>query len=327
MIKSKKYNIGCLYLRNDVYYTYIKGERLATPYRTNQKIEALKLLDSRIEKFLNPTKIDTLSGLIDEFLATKKKLDKDIAHRYILAFKLTLPNDCQLDDIPYIRRMIRKYINTNNHKNTYQNKILKQTRSLFIFAIEEGMMSVNPIKKDMYLKDDSNRRPFTKEEVESIIENLDKNKHHLAADLCRFIKITGCRIREAIDIRLTDIEEDFITIHGKGAEIRFFPLFAYPNLKELIEKVKIKHSKEYLFGVRSYSKLQYRIRRAVQELGIEIEYGNFHSIRKYAENDMIFNQNIPNRLVLSIIGHTRDIQDKHYLKKLQQQDLKDLIKC
>jgi integrase len=198
-------------------------------------------------------------------------------------------------------------------------------KSLFAFGIQEGIMSVNPIKNDMQQKDTSNRLPFNEEQINRLIIDLARNNNIIASLLVEFIKITGMRINEVISIRLADIDEKFIQIHGKGDRTRYFPIFHFPEIYDVIERAKKFSKHDLLFGLKSYARQQQYIRASRERLGFDVEYANFHAIRKYAENNMLFNLNIPNKVVLSIIGHTKDVQEKSYLLKLQRNEIENLL--
>lgn len=327
-IKSKNFKYGFLYLRGDVYYTCVRGVRLSTPYKKSQKESALRLLDERIIGKADKEETDglRLSGLCEDFLKYKSLHSERLMKRYRKCFESIFTKDYRLDETNNIRDMIYEYINTTKHRQVTINRQIGYLSTLFNYAIEDGLMALNPVKRGMKKQADNERLPFSEEQIERLIIELEKQNHFRTADMIRFIKITGCRVQEVISIRLEDIDDKFLLIHGKGDKVRHFPIFYFPEILPIIEKAK----KEYLtdgllFGLKSYAKQQSNIRSARIKIKLNIEFANFHAVRKYAENDMLFNKNIPNKVVLSIIGHTADVQSKHYLLELKKKEIEGIL--
>jgi integrase len=141
-------------------------------------------------------------------------------------------------------------------------------------------------------------KPFTLEEYERIVEyfetkppsakaRLDKNRDKKQfVLLLRFVGTTAARINEALGIHWSDISEDYILIHGKGARDRKFPLKSFPEVQEVVRQCEEyrEANKGKLFVWTSYAKLELWIRQALEALEIPGDGRNFHSIRKMREN-------------------------------------------
>ena len=102
----------------------------------------------------------------------------------------------------------------------------------------------------------------------------------------------------------------------------------FPEVQEILNELK-----EYkaanngkLFKWNSYSKLEKWIRDVVsiKELGIKTK-GSFHSIRKMRENQLISDSNLSLDTVAQLMGHTRRVQEDHYIQELKAQELAERI--
>jgi len=83
----------------------------------------------------------------------------------------------------------------------------------------------------------------------------------------------GLRISEAVNIKLEDINGEWIRITGKGNKTRILPI--HPKLKEIINKyIEIYKPKKYLFekdGIQlNDSKLRYIIQKAFKKINLHI---------------------------------------------------------
>ena len=83
----------------------------------------------------------------------------------------------------------------------------------------------------------------------------------------------GLRISEAANIKLEDIQEDWIRITGKGDKTRMLPI--HPKLKEIIKKyIELFSPKVYLFekdGIKlNDAKLRYIIQKSFKKIGLHI---------------------------------------------------------
>jgi len=166
-----------------------------------------------------------------------------------------------LDITPY-----RLHI-ANQSKKTIAKKI-SALRSFYEFLQSEGF-------KFKIIGDEHIKVPKTLPKPIS----LDHIKKALqAANLEEFTAIMvifslGLRISEAVNIKLEDINGEWIRITGKGNKTRILPI--HPKLKEIIDKyIEIYKPKKYLFekdGIKmSDSKLRYIIQKAFKKINLHV---------------------------------------------------------
>ena len=139
---------------------------------------------------------------------------------------------------------------------------------------------------------------------------------------------SGVRINEALTIYWSDVNDKRILIRqGKGDTQREIPLAPFPALRETLKALEtLRGGKEgKLFTWTAYAILQLWLRDALVELGIPAGGRSFHSIRKWFENHLLNQMMLPAHITAQILGHTVAIQQKHYLKKLNADELEQTI--
>lgn len=104
------------------------------------------------------------------------------------------------------------------------NNELRCLRSFFAFLNAEGLIPKNPTVNINTIK-----QPKTQKEA-FLDSEIVRMRDHLktSRDKCIFEMLisTGCRVSELVQIKLSDIEDDKITVHGKGNKDRIVYLNA-----------------------------------------------------------------------------------------------------
>lgn len=113
----------------------------------------------------------------------------------------------------------------------------------------------------------------------------------------------GLRMSEVSGIKLSDIKEEWIEVHGKGEKSRYLPLF--PELKTQIERfLKIYPSSHYLFEkegvVMNPNRLRYRIDKVFKKIGVKVTP---HQLRHFFATDLLNNGARIND-VSELLGHS-----------------------
>jgi integrase len=328
--------------RRGVVYTEINGERHSTGlvwHEKNKKL-ALQVLEQRIREYLVPTPVVTqeqqpmtvADGLKEFARVHFKNVEKDTVRIIKNSFVALLPTtDHLLTDTEGIRTEVFQHLETTTlHINT-QHKYLSWLRQFFDFCIDEGYCTNNPVKRSMMPKRlPSDIPPFSDEEFTRILQHfeqssLDRREYIL---LLRFLRLTAVRIREALTVRMRDVTATYIVIHGKGRRERKIPLAPFPQVQALVEEIRTFRGAdaEKLFSWTAYAKLEKWLRDALKELGIDGNRRNFHSIRKLRENEMIIKERLPIDVVCQILGHTRAIQERHYLRLMSVEEMSAIIR-
>lgn len=118
-------------------------------------------------------------------------------------------------------------------------------RSFFSFLHTEELIKRNPMAKvESIKKSRIKKEAFTEIEVEKI---RSKCGNSLETAIVEVLLSTGCRVTELINIKINDINNDELIVHGKGDKDRT----VYLNAKALIAIEKYlnerKDSNQYLF--------------------------------------------------------------------------------
>jgi integrase len=123
-------------------------------------------------------------------------------------------------------------------------------------------------------------------------------------------------------LRWSDINEQYINITGKNNRPRVFPLEPFPELRALIAEMPKTHDKVFADNVRYFQK---KLHECLHKLNLYQAGKNFHSFRKTLENDLIHNQDFDMPVVAELLGHSVDVQKRHYLEELQGAQLNEKL--
>lgn len=274
---------------------------------------ALSLLEEYIfiVVYHRTVKIDTLKEIFDKFMELKKDtLKKDSIKKYNQAFNSFLNDSVTTQDD--VQKVILDSMIKSNLSSSSKNKQLTLLKGFFNFCIDNNYLLKNPITKTLIPKFKAKDiEDYREEEISKIIDFFDK-KNKKIKQLIQLINYTGMRIQEAISFKLEDVKDGIITVKGKGDQTRFIPLSISPELNTLLQDFEP-------FTWKTYDYPSSRFKLACEEL--KINYLGFHGLRKSFENKLI-QKEIPSDLVAEILGHTPEIQRKHYKKKTNAKQIK-----
>ncbi len=222
--------------------------------------------------------------------------------------------DNYIDMTPY-----RLKISTQN-KKTIAKKI-SSLRSFFEFLNNEG-------HKFKIVGDEHIKVPKTLPKpvnIEHIKEALKiANLEEFTAIMVIFS--LGLRISEARNIKLTDIQGEWIKVTGKGNKTRMLPI--HPKLKEIIDKyIKTYSPKQFLFEKKgtqiSDNQLRYIIQKSFKKIGIHITPHQLrHSFATYMlEKGARIND------VSELLGHEFISTTQIYTKLSDSLKLKNYLKA
>tara|TARA_X000001036_G_C20595840_1_gene772826 strand:+ start:477 stop:1346 length:870 start_codon:yes stop_codon:yes gene_type:complete len=141
-------------------------------------------------------------------------------------------------------------------------------RTYFKFLIREEYISKNPMLKVVSPKSKKRLPLFVEEDkIESLLNEIDFDDGFIGERdklIIEFFYVTGVRVSELINIRISDINiaDNVVKVLGKRNKERLIPLSigSKEKLQYFIEKYDIK---DYLFtnieGKKVYTKLVYRV--------------------------------------------------------------------
>lgn len=220
-------------------------------------------------------------------------------------------------------------------KATYINSIIKNLRMLFNYLHQEGYISINYMKQIKFQKESKVIiQSFTNDEVSRMIKVYSNENFLQSRNKCIMVMLfdTGVRNSEMCDIRLEDIKENAILIHGKGDKQRIVPISPY--LQKIMLKyeqkraiyIKERYEQEYYFLSQKGKRLTPEaIERVVRECGKqanvreEIRCSPHTCRHTYAQ--MQLKNGLDVYSLSRILGHENIAITKRYLQSITDADI------
>lgn len=181
-------------------------------YEIREKEKSLIIYEGKESEFL-----------LKKFLVTKKvqgctdrtlKMYKDSISKILKVLNKPI-REVTSDDI--VLYLANRAIKDNVSKTTQDNE-LRFLRTFFSFLVMEDYIIKNPCLKIKAIKAPKKKKKAFKEiEIEKLRLACKNTKEKALIEL---LLSTGCRAAETVSIKITDIENDRITILGKGQKER-----------------------------------------------------------------------------------------------------------
>lgn len=155
-----------------------------------------------------------------------------------------------------------------NHKKTIVKK-LSAIRSFVKYMDDQLQLSVKLIADESIKVPQSLPKPIEEKYIEEVLTKANSEEKLLISMLYGL----GLRISELSELKLEDIKEDWVQIHGKGNKVRELPL-----LKELQKLIKLHigqmRPKKYLFekgnAPMNAAQLRYKLTKLFKESGLKV---------------------------------------------------------
>lgn len=175
--------------------------------------------------------------------------------RYAIERFLAFTGDVNSEEIT--RNTIKTYLAKYKDKakaNTV-NSNLRHIKGMFSFALEEGIMNSNPADGIKALKEEKTViRTYATSSVQEILDNLNRMDFVSIRNkaIVTLLIETGIRNSELCNIKMEDVLDGCIKIHGKGNKVRYVPIteaFDKELARYLFHRKEFLGSKEseYLF--------------------------------------------------------------------------------
>lgn len=308
------------YNRDGVVYFSINTKRMvckpSIPFTTANKHLALQYLDLYIQKHLDGVieQPKTLFDLLEEYHNTQFKTLKSnsqLQKKYILNKYIT--KDYLLKDLLKFKVELITRLETLNINNQTKNNILILIRSVLNFGIKIGWLKENIFVNIRYKNTTKNEVNYTFEDLDLLINTLSTKQENIKR-LLKFIRYSGCRIAEAVNLKTENLLEDRIEIFGKGDRTRYIMNayideydYIFPNRQVLWDSGIITIKTD----LKIYCKKQ------------GFKWSGFHAIRKLRESELIDKYKLPDNLVAEMFGHSLEVQAKVYRQKRSEKDKKE----
>lgn len=245
----------------------------------------------------------------------------------------------QIEELEEIRpQHIKEYLNqlkARGLSTTYINTILKNIRSFYKYCYQEGY-SGNIALKIGWLKEEKTViKSFSDEQIKKMLNYYKGNSFREIRNkaIISMLVDTGLRNSELCDLRIGDVRETVVFVHGKGRKERIVPIS--PQLKKLLikfERVREGYLKDNILHYDNYF-LSYRckpltvegIERIVKICGEGIKgiRVSAHTIRHYYAQAQLRN-GLDVYSLSRLLGHSTIDITKIYLQSIQDESIIEL---
>lgn len=327
-ISHPLYRNAFIYKRDEVIYTCITidgvryRETTNLTWHANNFKRAERILELRWEKlnyddgYVEPI---PLNDLFEQYLQYKSKsVTAATIKKYHQAWSNFVKKNYTHLDIDKFKLDLIQLIGSSHLHNNSINKSLQMLSAFFKHLIDTNIIEKNPITSSILPKMKLDEPvAYTEEELSKLISHFGKS--HKMSMLIQLIMNTGLRISEALSLSSDSFSEGCIIVKGKGGHIRKIPIPLNSELSNIVDFIS--KEKKYFHWENITAPIN-MLKRACNLLSINAT--GFHSIRKYFENKLIdAGANI--KATAEILGHTVQIQSKHYTTKSKIKTLQDTM--
>jgi integrase len=333
--KSPLFKFGAVYERsgNAAYTFTYQGKRfrkaLPLKFVAANRTAAIQFMENDIRTIIegkpkNPGANKMLSDVIKEYKASILKdapTSVVTMHRQTFTYYLNL--DFPITSFDQIRQHILDreaeaplQASTRRKRHQYLNRFFK-------YCVNRGFLPRSPA--DVLEKpavEESEKEIYTMQEFSSMLQFLQQTGRTEAALCVELLFITGMRISEALSLRWSDIDDEKITILGKGKRKRIFPVHLQARLPKLLAEIKqFRGAETKLFQWNNRTNIEKHFLRALEESRIERRGRCLHTIRKttgwYMENELNYTQEV----ICDLLGHSLAVRERHYRRKLHASEI------
>lgn len=230
--------------------------------------------------------------------------------------------------------------NEKNDNPTTRSRKISAIKSFYKYLYQEIEVIDENITEKLRNPKISQRQPvyLTLDETERLLSvvNTEKNDFLRARDLAIIFTFltTGMRLSELVSINVSDIENDYFKIIGKGNKER--TIYLTENALKLIHHY-LKIRNDYLDGMYiealfistrkkriSNRAVQSTIEKYLNKAGFDTSLYSTHKLRHTAATLMYKYGNVDIRALKDILGHT-NISTTQIYTHLDDEDLKDAV--
>lgn len=190
-----------------------------------------------------------------------------------------------------------------------QKSLSPQSQNVHLGAIKFYYNNIVKINKKIDIKSAKRRKSlpavFSHQEIETILNSLQNKKHKLLLSLSYG---AGLRVSEVINLKISDINLEELTIHiknSKGQKDRI-SILSEKTIKELDEIIANKSKHDYIFESERGGKLSTRtaqkiFKNSLKKSNIKKD-ASFHSLRHSFATHLLEN-GVDVRYVQELLGH------------------------
>lgn len=253
--------------------------------------------------------------MFDKYIEYMEVLKKDKSENTISSYKAGIEpfleyfNVTTCWDIEKItKKEIVDYRSTISGKESTVNARMRTVMAFLNWLVDWEYIEHNPMSRIKALKEPK-KVPFvlTDEECMAMVNACENQQEKL---MIAFMLTTGVRVGELVNVKVSDISNGYVLIHGKGNKERQIPVRS--DLLSMIEKYVAEHNDEYLFSSRkgggkvSTEAIRLRIKKIAKLAGIDEERVTLvtpHKTRHFFATSLIDNGN-DITIVAQALGHS-----------------------
>ena len=253
------------------------------------------------------------------FIKTEKRLSSHTVKSYssdLKQFSKYLSKECNINsDINQVTfQTIRSWIVfllENNINPRSVNRKISVLKSYYKFLLQEGILSYNPMIKIISPKTSKRLPSFVdKDDIQNLLDKVKFENNYIGNRdrlIIEFFYVTGIRLSELINIKISDIDfnNNYIKVLGKRNKERLIPL-SNNMINKLKNYVNENDISEYLFnnkGKKMYSKLVYRLVKKHLNLVSSIDNKGPHVLRHTFATHML-NNGADINAIKELLGHS-----------------------
>tara|TARA_B100000242_G_scaffold293215_1_gene270632 strand:+ start:1485 stop:2351 length:867 start_codon:yes stop_codon:yes gene_type:complete len=253
------------------------------------------------------------------FIKTEKRLSSHTVKSYssdLKQFSKYLSKECNINsDINQVTfQTIRSWIVfllENNINPRSVNRKISVLKSYYKFLLQEGILSYNPMIKIISPKTSKRLPSFVdKDDIQNLLDKVKFENNYIGNRdrlIIEFFYVTGIRLSELINIKISDIDfnNNYIKVLGKRNKERLIPL-SNNMTNKLKNYVNENDISEYLFnnkGKKMYSKLVYRLVKKHLNLVSSIDNKGPHVLRHTFATHML-NNGADINAIKELLGHS-----------------------
>ena len=253
------------------------------------------------------------------FIKNERRLSSHTIKSYssdLKQFSKFLSKECNINsDINQVTfQTIRSWIVClleNNINPRSVNRKISVLKSYYKFLLQEGILSYNPMIKIISPKTSKRLPSFVdKDDIQNLLDKVKFENNYIGHRdklIIEFFYVTGIRLSELINIKISDIDfnNNYIKVLGKRNKERLIPLSN--NMTNQLKKyINENNISEYLFnnkGKKMYSKLVYRLVKKHLNLVSSIDNKGPHVLRHTFATHML-NNGADINAIKELLGHS-----------------------
>ncbi|MBL7996995.1 MAG: tyrosine-type recombinase/integrase [Candidatus Kapabacteria bacterium] len=334
MPRRKQVTPGSIFVRkgtNKLYVNY-KGRQHATGYTDSPQGRKLALL------YLERLHDATVSGRIPSdrpFMTIAEAYlqftEAHLRHKspktqqsYEYAFRTIITDgDCVLDT-RNIKRQIQEYLSHTAHGINARSVLLRSLR-VFCRWCNEQELCEHVSFKGLIQTESKPIKTYTRDEIKTVLAEIEKHYDRRYAILFRFIAASGARLTETLDLRRTDDKGDVLIFTNKVNKSKYDMIPVTDELRSIITTAyKLNKGATTIFG---YDRTQVRWITRVWERSCEatgVEHHGIHALRKTYTTELI-EAGVSIVHVKELLRHKDIRTTTEYYKQYRAASLKSIV--